>query len=268
MRIQNEARSAPTTASPLTLSTPEQTAAAASSTARTLGFIFGSIFLTVVLAVVWLQFGPTFVTGPSVLPLIAAFVLAVAGVFVLSRLAWGMYFRYVKWTVGILVPLLVVFCWGASVTVYIDGEAQLATSNEAHAYVMLGDLYDDLAEINSYTELINAEQLVGRSRLREFGPAETALLDIRNRWDLSIAELGELPDPNFVGIVSAVETAAYYQAQAVLSRSLILSSFDPQVREDMFSYQETVQLKINEAGFGIAAIGPTYSFNLSEWKNN
>ncbi len=268
MRHQRDVDSAPHSASHLTLVTPEQVAANTSTPGRTLGFLIGSVLLALGCAVVWTQFGPAFAREANILALVASGALAFAALYGLSRLAFGMPLRVLKFAMLVLVPVTAIYCWGASVTVYIDETPQLSSSQQAQAYVMLGDIYGDLAMIHSYTELINADQLHGRSRLREFGPAESELLEVSTKWDLTIAEMGELPDPNFIPIVAAVETAAYYQGQAVRARSLNLSSFDPQTREDMFSYQETVRLKIDEAGLGIAEIGPKYNFTLSDWKKD
>ncbi|MCP4794205.1 MAG: hypothetical protein GY882_12895 [Actinomycetia bacterium] len=246
----------------MTLHTPERIAANAATAGRRIAFYLGTVALCAAFAYCWLNWGPARDRGLDLLFLVPVGIATTSCAYGLARLSWGMKVKSVWATAATAATLMVLLCWGATTTVFIDGQPHLATSVEARGYTMAADLWDDIQVISRHDELLLVDDTTGRARLREYDPAAMELNEIRSRW--ARTDLADLPSPDFIDLISATATAADWASRAIVLRSQLLISDDARTQADLGIARQTMVDNTLAAGRLVAEIGPQFGFDLRQ----
>lgn len=201
---------------------------------------------------------PTFGHGFQPAYLVVVAVLAAAAYFAVRE---GMRDdRVVRICLVVAVVFSALFVAGARDQVVIDGVVYSASSRQARGNELVSEVYESLTTMSSYDQLLSLEQADGRARFSEFEPARDDLIAIATKW--SRRDLGGLPDPDFIDIVTTLKVAATFGAEAVQIRFNLLTEPDQRAQQALFENRSTFTSGVLDAGARLAPLAQRYHVDL------
>lgn len=134
-------------------------------------------------------------------------------------------------SLGVSIVVVGLVGLGNATQLVLDGEPVLATSDEARAHALVGEMYDDIMAMGVHDELLAISQPDARARYNDYEPAARDLRKIANRWVR--VDLGSLPDPDLIEIVQHLKSGATSGAVALELRYQIITEPDDRAEAAM-----------------------------------
>jgi hypothetical protein len=163
--------------------------------------------------------------------------------------------------VAVTLVAAVLFAWGATTSVVIDGRVVATTSVEARSWRLAHELYADLQAMAAYDELLALETPAARAVYDRYEPARVELVRLNRKWN---GRLDALPGEAFRPAVEHTRNAAYWGAEAVEAKARTLvqtdAALDAEVRTRRAAFAEFLLLagpSLGEAAtlYGVDLIG-------------
>jgi hypothetical protein len=225
------------------------------------------IFIAWLIAIVWVGF-PILDRSWSIsliVPLIGALFTAWGFYEFVSRRNSIRIFYIVLW---VLLPTIIIgaFAWGITHSVVIKGKIYLESSEPAQAYRLASKLQSNLAYFIKVEDLLALDAQASRTRFKELSPAQRELEYISQDWDLVSIE--SLPNGIFAPVVAQARSAAYFGAQALDRKILLLGNSNERLVSELASFRETFTRNILQMRPDLIAISDKYGFTLPPLDSN
>lgn len=162
--------------------------------------------------------------------------------------------------VAVATVVAVLFSWGASTQVVIDGRPYLHTSETARAWRLSQDLLVDMNRMAALDALLGYDLVGARSNLRRYDPAAAELAQIAARW--ATTEISSVPDDRFIPIMRHVATSADFGAQAMRRKYELALQYDARGEAEMQSWRATYIRELLTAGPLLAELSAEFGFDL------
>lgn len=186
------------------------------------------------------------------------------GVFLMVHSGPGLPRRVRRWALTALAVLVVLFGVGAATQVVIDGRPYLSASQEARSYRLAQTLYDDLRTMATYDELLDLPVPDARARYNQYEPAIQHLDELVAKW--SRYDLGSLPDPDFIDVITNLKVGGTFGANALQLRFQLLTQPDVRSEQALAENRAAYISAVLEAGNALRTIAERYDVRLFDPK--
>jgi hypothetical protein len=156
--------------------------------------------------------------------------------------------------------LAVLYLWGATTQVVIDGRPHLHTSETAQAWRLSQQLLGDMSRMAELDVLLSYDLVAARSNLRRYDPAAVELSQIAARW--ATTEISTVPDDRFIPVMRHLATSADFGAQAMRRKYELALQYDARAEAELQSWRATFVRELLTAGPLLAELSDHYGFDL------